>query len=220
MGKFKNKDKQFNITLFFSVVILLITFLFVCNQYSKNESISVSFSGIENTNNQEVTINSGKLIDCTYNDDKNISLNNGDKLTLTCTNKIFPLIKLDQSILVEGLMETETTSKDQLITYVMNSVATTIPNIDASTLTQILYHSDPVDGMKLIPLFIVDDQTFNYYFIEKAYIENDEFVTYHEGKIREGMSIFSTATGANLKDYDEFIQLYRDLGYNLLMDQG
>jgi hypothetical protein len=63
MGKFKNKDKQFNITLFFSVVILLITFLFVCNQYSKNESISVSFSGIENTNNQEVTINSGKLIE-------------------------------------------------------------------------------------------------------------------------------------------------------------
>lgn len=217
MKKLNKDNKQFKVILIFSMIILVAIFLFGFNEYSKNKSASVSFSGIENTKNQEIVINSEKSISCTYNNDESTSLRNGDDLVVTCSSKIFPFIKLEKQIVVEGLLETETTNTNELINFVKNNVAPSLPNIDANTLSQILYYSDPIEGMKIIPMFIVDEQSFNYYFIEKTFLKNDEFVTYHEDKIKNGMTIFSTATNANLKDYDMIIQLYRDLGYTLLM---
>ncbi len=206
--------------LFVFIFILLlgsITVFFI--EFNNRSRISVDFLGVEGSSEIIIEINHGDLSHCTIMEDEIERLRNNELLKVSCSNRFLPFIKYQIEVHVEGLLEYRASSYLDIIHTVRNTIAPSLENIEPSTLSEILYHSDEEEGITLIAVFIIDDDSFNYYFIEDVYISNDQIVTYHNNEITNGMTVNATSIGASLSDYDNFIQLYLDLGYEKILDE-
>lgn len=205
--------------LVFMFILLLgsITVFFI--EYNNRSKISVDFLGTEGSSEIVIEIDHGDLSHCTIMEDEIERLRNNDLLKISCNNRFLPFIKYQREVHVEGLLEYRASSFLDIIHTIRNTIAPSLVNIEPNTLSEILYHSNEEEGITLIVIFIIDDVSFNYYFVEDVYILNDQIVTYHNNEITNGMTVNAMAIGASLSDYDSFIQLYLDLGYEKILDE-